>query len=436
MAGEGERREGGEGRSAEEEFAEFVEYLKEKYPEGGIKDEDSAGRPHEKDSAQSENSAEDSSKSAQGNHAEQPDENEVEEGDARKLETNNEGGRDEEFERLWERIKKRLESQAADERHGLDQERRNSGNGPPEERTPDDVRGEPKAPSERLSREPETGQNPESGGRGERVEGNRTDKVESSQSQPYRDENIVSSREIAHANEELRPTREALQGRIDPGPVLTAARLEHRASNAADAGDQREAGKEPIGIVDSALFEDLKALRRLQSDGALPEKILGNEVFYRKEIVDLDKVTEPSEGGKETRFVGDTARIESDSRPYVRYAHKGPFEVGDSIPVKANLTGVPPHIRLDVLKSHIESVAGVEIDRYKLYEIKGSVKGAYEFDVYRTVGKYVYLSPSLEQRDKVQPGRVYDVGIKSVVEVPLTDAQREILGGPKKRGAW
>ena len=43
---------------------------------------------------------------------------------------------------------------------------------------------------------------------------------------------------------------------------------------------------------------------------------------------------------------------------------------------------------------------------------------------------------SLEQRDKVQPGRVYDVSIKSVAEVPLTDAQREILGGPKKRGAW
>src|SRR2546427_9553309 len=492
MAGEGERREVGEGPPEDAEFAEYVEYLKKKYPEGGIKDDESAGRPHEKESAQREESAEGSSKRARGNHTEQPEENEVKEGDGRQLEANNEGGRDEEFERLWERIKERLESHVAEEKHDLDQEGRNPGGGPVEERAQDDVKEEPKTLGERLSRESEAPEQPESGSPHTGIWENRNDPVGDGKSQrgirqglkedglasmetsiamdrnkgsneiehkieasdkegltealgragadrPYRDENVVSSRELAHANEELRPTREAPQGRNDSSSFLTAAKLEeNKASNAGDgAGFQREAGKAPIGKVESlAHSEDLKALRKLQSDAALPEAMLGNKGFYRKEIVDLDKVTEPSQVGKDPRFVSDAAQSESDSRPYVRYAHKGPFEVGDSIPVKANLTGVPPVIRLDVLKSHIESVTGVEIDRYKLYEIKGSVKGAYDFDIYRTVGKYVYLTPSLEQRDKVQPGRVYDVGIKSVVEVPLTDAQREILGGPKKRGAW
>src|SRR2546428_5603254 len=155
MAGEGEKREGGEGPSEEADFAEYVEYLREKYPRGGIKDDESAGRPHEKESAQSEESAEGSSKRARGNRAEQPEENEVKEGDARKLEANDEGGRDEEFERLWERIKERLESHAAEEKHDLDQEGRNPGGGPLEEREQDDVKEAPKALNERLRRESE-----------------------------------------------------------------------------------------------------------------------------------------------------------------------------------------------------------------------------------------------------------------------------------------
>ncbi len=183
MAEEGERREGGEGPTEDAEFAEYVEYLREKYPEGGIKDDEFARRPHEKESAQSEESAESSSERARGNHAEHPDDNEVKEGDAGRLEADNEGGRDEEFERLWERIKKRLESQAADERHGLDQERRNSGNGPPEERTPDDIKEEPKAPSEQLSRESEAVQNPELDGPSARIGENRTDPVGENESQ-------------------------------------------------------------------------------------------------------------------------------------------------------------------------------------------------------------------------------------------------------------
>src|SRR3989442_10077635 len=105
MAGEGEKREGGEGPPEDAEFAEYVEYLKKKYPEGGIKDDESAGRPHEKESAQREESAEGSSKRARGDHADQPEENEVKEGGAGRLEVEDEGGRDEEFERLWERIR-------------------------------------------------------------------------------------------------------------------------------------------------------------------------------------------------------------------------------------------------------------------------------------------------------------------------------------------
>src|SRR5437879_13660713 len=108
MAGEGERREGGEGPTEDAEFAEYVEYLKKKYPEGGIKNDESAGRPHERESAQREESGEGPNKCARGNRADQREESEVKEGDARKLEANNEGGRDEEFEGRWERDRERL----------------------------------------------------------------------------------------------------------------------------------------------------------------------------------------------------------------------------------------------------------------------------------------------------------------------------------------
>src|SRR3989454_2791315 len=270
MAGEGERREGGEGPPEDAEFAEYVEYLKKKYPEGGIKNDEPAGRPHGKESAQREESAEGSSKRARGNRAEQPEENEVKEGDARQLEANNEGGRDEEFERLWERIKERLESHAAEEKHDLDQEGRNPGSGPIEERAQYDVKEEPKTLGERPSRESEAPEQPESGSPHTGIWENRNDPVGDGKSQrgirqglkedglasmetstamdrnngsneiehkieasdegptealgragadrPYRDENVVSSREIAHANEELRPTSETPHGRIDSNP--------------------------------------------------------------------------------------------------------------------------------------------------------------------------------------------------------------------------
>src|SRR5207245_11712850 len=91
MAGEGEKREGGEGPPEDAEFAEYVEYLKKKYPEGGIKDDESAGRPHEKEWAQREESAEGWSKRAWGNYAEQAEEDEGEEGEGREREVKEEG---------------------------------------------------------------------------------------------------------------------------------------------------------------------------------------------------------------------------------------------------------------------------------------------------------------------------------------------------------
>src|SRR2546427_12798224 len=105
MAGEGERREVGEGPPEDAEFAEYVEYLKKKYPEGGIKDDESAGRPHGKERAQREESAEGSSKRAWGKYAEQPEEDEVKDGGAGKLEAKAEGGAAEELARRWAPIK-------------------------------------------------------------------------------------------------------------------------------------------------------------------------------------------------------------------------------------------------------------------------------------------------------------------------------------------
>ncbi len=182
---EGERDERPKGER--DELEELRGHIKARREEAGkegaesrsraTEEGDPADRPGGKDSAHPE-SAEGSSERAAENHAEQPEvKNEINEGDARQLETKDERGRDEELGRLRERVKERHESEADEEKHEVDQEKGNPGNGPVEERAQDDVREEPKALTEQLSRESEAPQNPELKGRGERAEENPTNPV-------------------------------------------------------------------------------------------------------------------------------------------------------------------------------------------------------------------------------------------------------------------
>ena len=76
----------------------------------------------------------------------------------------------------------------------------------------------------------------------------------------------------------------------------------------------------------------------------------------------------------------------------------------------------------------------MKIEPDRLYEIKGKVEGVFDFEVCRTVSNYIRVFVPVEYQPRVQLHRVYDVRITSVKEVPLTEAQREILQDWSRRG--
>ncbi len=76
------------------------------------------------------------------------------------------------------------------------------------------------------------------------------------------------------------------------------------------------------------------------------------------------------------------------------------------------------------------------MERDKLYHIRGSVEGIYGFEVYQASRPSIRLHVPSEYRDRVEAGKIYNVHIKSINEVPLTDTQREILLWSKKGTRW
>jgi hypothetical protein len=79
------------------------------------------------------------------------------------------------------------------------------------------------------------------------------------------------------------------------------------------------------------------------------------------------------------------------------------------------------------MKVHIEKQTRKELTRGGFYHLKGAVEGAFDFDIHRIVKNYVRMVTPLEHRDKVESGRVYNICIHSIEEVPLNEKQREIV---------
>jgi len=108
-----------------------------------------------------------------------------------------------------------------------------------------------------------------------------------------------------------------------------------------------------------------------------------------------------------------------------------------TIPVRANLIETKPAtIRFGIWKRYIEERGGLKMDDNKLYEIKGTVEGVYDFEIVRTARDYVRLYVPIEYHDRIQLGKVYNIGITSMKEVPITEAQRRILDWAKRGVPW
>jgi len=75
----------------------------------------------------------------------------------------------------------------------------------------------------------------------------------------------------------------------------------------------------------------------------------------------------------------------------------------------------------------IKEKCGVTMKEEKFYLIRGSVGGKYDFEMYRTIDRYVRHSVPVECQHLIRERKVYDIGITCVEELPLTEAQRSLV---------
>src|SRR4029077_14274143 len=107
----------------------------------------------------------------------------------------------------------------------------------------------------------------------------------------------------------------------------------------------------------------------------------------------------------------------------------------DAIPVNANLRqSNPVVIRFDIPKQAIEEKMGMKMEEDKLYHIEGGVLGKYEFEMYRTGDSYIRHFVPVEHHHQIQAGKVHDIKITGVKEVPLTKAQSDLVSEWRSRG--
>jgi len=153
-----------------------------------------------------------------------------------------------------------------------------------------------------------------------------------------------------------------------------------------------------------------------------------------KELTDLERI------GSSNKEKGDPARKESDVRTapggsLSESSRQEKLDRADAIPVNANLRqSNPVVIRFDIPKQAIEEKTGVKMDEDKLYHIKGTVVGKYDFEMYRTPDSYIRHFVPVEHQHQIQASKVHDIRITSVKEVPLTKAQSELVSEWRDRG--
>src|SRR2546422_2927285 len=511
-----EFREGERDKRPEEktdEFEELRDRIKERYKESskeGVedrsrvsKDDDPVDHTREKVSAHPD-SAEGSSETAAENHAEQPEvKNKIKQGDVGQLEAKDEGGRDEELGRLKEQVKERHESEADEEKHDVDQETGILGNGPVEEPSQEDVREEPKALSERLSRESEAPQNPEPKGRGDRVEENPTNPVlgdDDREGQPPV-QDVELDRPLPKQNPSAQPdVIDESKGQVDSSAVSEGSepsRMVQAGGVRFEVGDFKPPVEEELlqdgipvnpqrpeigvvprhghesqlsqqssvrtGSLDSRVTEgDSRAFRGAalgsagketeskvqRAEGGPPkegEPRLSNaegdaQNLISRRLIDLEATADfYVELGNARAFQhGHIPKDGSGSHDDASLARKESLDTTSAICAKAYRADLdyPSIVRLEILRTGIEERTGVRMERDKLYHIKGTVEGIYGFEVYQASRPSIRLHVPAEYRDRVEAGKIYNVTIKSINEVPLTDAQREILLWSKKGTRW
>ncbi len=154
----------------------------------------------------------------------------------------------------------------------------------------------------------------------------------------------------------------------------------------------------------------------------------------RTDIADLEGITEiKKESWTQERKKPDARTMPGASHP--EWSQQEKLDRADAIPVNANRhQSNPPVICFDIPKQAIEEKTGVRMDEGKLYQIRGNVVGKYDFEMYRTVGSYVRHFVPVEHHHQIQAGKVHDIRITSVKEVPLTKAQSELVSEWRDRG--
>ncbi|TLX97726.1 MAG: hypothetical protein E6K96_02395 [Thaumarchaeota archaeon] len=456
--GEGERDERPEGQA--DELEELRGHIKAQRDEAGkegdegqsraTEDGDSASRPTENDSVQPE-SAEDLSKRSQENNTEQPkEENEVEQGDAGRPEAKDEGGRDEELERLRDRVKERHESEASEERRDPEQDnqvpKRNLAAREGKEAS-SEIHGKVGASDERegLFR-PDAAKESKSGVDSSAVsEGSEPPRMV--QADGVRSEigdlKLGTEKESQHdgvlENPQHREVglvpKDSDESQLSQRSSVRTGSLDSRVTE----GDSKVFGGATLG---SASNETETKVQRAESGPKEKEPRLSNAEASAQNIIssklfDIEAtVDSKGELGKASAFErGHAHKIESGSHDEAWLACKESRENDATIPVQAKLANSNPFsIKMDIPKRDIEERAGLKMDLDKLYEIKGKVEGVHEFEVYRTVRNYARVYVPVEYQSRVRLNEVYHVRIASVKEVPLTEAQREILQDWSRRG--
>jgi hypothetical protein len=111
------------------------------------------------------------------------------------------------------------------------------------------------------------------------------------------------------------------------------------------------------------------------------------------------------------------------------------LDKAEAIPVNANHhQSKPPVICFDIPRQAIEEKTGMKLEDDKFYQFKGSVVGKYDFEMYRTGNSYIRHFVPVEHHHQVQSGKVHDIKIASLKEVPLTKAQKDLVSEWRDRG--
>jgi hypothetical protein len=153
-----------------------------------------------------------------------------------------------------------------------------------------------------------------------------------------------------------------------------------------------------------------------------------------KELADLE--TTGASNKEQVNSQGNESQaLRSPRASYPESSRQEKLDRAHAIPIKAQLRqSNPVVIRFDIPRQVIEEKTGVRMEEGKLYHIKGTVAGKYDFEMYRTPDSYIRHFVPVEQHHQIRAGKVHDIKIASVKEVPLTKSQSELVSEWRDRG--